>query len=179
MPIDARVDAWATLALKALPYRALFELLRALGGAVAVLHASRAQLQSIVPKAAVDRLLNPIDSERYAATRAWLDAPEHELIAWDDADYPRALLDIADAPPVLFHVGRRELLNHPSVAIVGSRNATPQGIENARAFAAAIAGAGITVVSGLAVGIDAAAHAGALAHDASTIAVVGTGLDRL
>src|SRR5205807_3158462 len=91
MPIDARVDAWATLALKALPYRALFDLLRALGDPVAVLHASRAQLQSIVPKAAVDRLLNPIVAERYAATRAWLDAPEHELIAWDDADYPRAL----------------------------------------------------------------------------------------
>jgi DNA processing protein len=122
MPIDARVDAWATLALKALPYRALFELLRALGDPVAVLRASRAQLQSIVHKAAVDRLLSPIVAERYAATRAWLDAPEHELIAWDDADYPRALLDIGDAPPVLFHVGRRDLLNRPSVAIVGSRD---------------------------------------------------------
>jgi DNA processing protein len=179
MPIDARVDAWATLALKGLPYRALFELLRALGDPVAVLRASRAQLQSIVHKAAVDRLLSPIVAERYAATRAWLDAPEHELIAWDDADYPRALLDIGDAPPVLFHVGRRDLLNRPSVAIVGSRNATPQGVENSRAFAAALADAGITIVSGLAIGIDAAAHEGALAHDGSTIAVVGTGLDRV
>ncbi|HYT96333.1 MAG TPA: hypothetical protein VEO36_03350, partial [Casimicrobiaceae bacterium] len=74
MPVDARVDAWATLALKALPYRALFELLRALGDPVAVLNASRARLQSIVPKATVDRLLSPIDSERHAATRAWLEA---------------------------------------------------------------------------------------------------------
>src|SRR5206468_1538900 len=80
---------------------------------------------------------------------------------------------------VLFHVGRRELLNRPSVAIVGSRNATPQGIENSRAFAAALADAGITIVSGLAIGIDAAAHEGALRHDGSTIAVVGTGLDRV
>ena len=179
MSVDARVDAWATLALKALPHRALFELLRALGDPVAVVKASRAQLQSIVPKATVDRLLSPVPSERFAATRTWLEAADHDLIAWDDADYPRALLDIAAAPPVLFHVGRRDLLNRPSVAIVGSRNATPQGIENSRAFAAALADAGITIVSGLAVGIDAAAHEGALAHDGSTIAVVGTGLDRV
>ncbi|HEY3178491.1 MAG TPA: DNA-processing protein DprA [Casimicrobiaceae bacterium] len=179
MSIDARVDAWATLALKALPQRALFDLLRILGDPAAVLNASRGELQSIVPKAAVDRLLSPVPSERYNATRAWLEASDHELIAWDDTDYPRALLDIGDAPPVLFHVGRRDLLNRPSIAIVGSRNATPQGIENSRAFAAALADAGITIVSGLAAGIDAAAHEGALDHDGSTIAVVGTGLDRV
>ena len=64
MPLDARVDAWATLAQKALPHRAVFELLRALGDPIAVLAASRAQLQAIVPKAAVDRVLRPIPSER-------------------------------------------------------------------------------------------------------------------
>jgi DNA processing protein len=80
---------------------------------------------------------------------------------------------------VLFAIGRLELLNRPAVAIVGSRNATQQGIANAEAFAAALARSGVTVVSGLALGIDAAAHRGALAAegDASTIAVVGTGVD--
>ena len=179
MSIDAGVDAWATLAQKALPHRTIVELLRAFGDPIAVLRASRTQLKSVVPEAAVDRLLAPVAVDRLAATRAWLEAPAHNLIAWDDVDYPRALLDIGDAPPVLFHVGRRDLLNRTSIAIVGSRSATPQGVENARAFSAALSEAGVTIVSGLALGIDAAAHDGALHHAGSTIAVVGTGPDRI
>ena len=69
--------------------------------------------------------------------------PSHEIIAWDDPDYPRALLDLGHAPPALFFVGRRELLNRPALAIVGSRNATAQGTENARAFAQALSQAGL------------------------------------
>ena len=179
MSLDARADAWAQLAHKALPPRALFLLLRALGDPTAILSASRARLQAVVPSAAATRVVAPVDAGRLAATRAWLEAPGHNLIAWDDPDYPRALLNVGDPPPVLFHIGRRDLLNHPAVAIVGSRNATPQGIDNARAFAAAIADAGVTVVSGLAQGIDAAAHEGAIARAGSTIAVVGTGPDRV
>ncbi len=179
MTLDARVDAWATLAQKGLPQRALVVLLRALGEPSAVLHASRKELGALVPAAAVLRLLAPIDARRHDATRAWLDVPGNELIAWDDPDYPRALFDVADTPPILFHVGRRDLLNRPSLAIVGSRNATPQGIENARAFAAALSAAGVTIVSGLALGIDAAAHRGGLDGEGSTLAVVGTGLDRV
>jgi DNA processing protein len=101
------------------------------------------------------------------------------LLTLADPEYPQALLTTADPPVVLFAVGRLELLNRPAVAIVGSRNATQQGVANAEGFAAAFARAGVTVVSGLALGIDAAAHRGALAadSDASTIAVVGTGLD--
>ena len=179
MSLDPRIDAWVALALKALPAPALVELLRTFGDPAAVLNASRARLAAVLPAAAVDRTLAPAPAERLAAARAWLAEPGHELVAWDDPDYPRALLDIGDAPPVLFFVGRRELLNRPALAIVGSRNATPQGIDNARAFAAALAGAGLTVVSGLALGIDAAAHAGALTGPGSTLAVVGTGLDRV
>src|SRR5882672_11233801 len=100
-------------------------------------------------------------------------------ITWDDPDYPRALLDIGHPPPVLFHIGRRELLNRPMFAIVGSRHATPQGRSNAREFAHALALAGLTVASGLALGIDAAAHQGSLDTDASTLAVIGTGPDRV
>jgi DNA processing protein len=179
MSIDAGVDAWARLAQKALPQRIIVELLRVFGNPVAVLHASRAELKSVVPEVAVNRLLAPLAADRLAATRAWLESPVHNLIAWDDADYPRALLNVSDAPPVLFHVGRRDLLNRTSIAIVGSRSATPQGVENARAFSAALSEAGVTILSGLALGIDAAAHEGALHQAGSTIAVVGTGPDRV
>jgi DNA processing protein len=177
--IDSRIDAWATLAQKALPERALLALLQAFPDPEAVLRAKRRALIAHVPAATVDKLLAPVDPARLAKARAWLEEPGHELIAWDDADYPRALLDIGDAPPVLFFVGRRELLNRPALAIVGSRNGTPQGCDNAREFAAALSDAGYTIVSGLAVGIDAAAHEGALDRAGSTLAVVGTGLDRV
>ena len=89
------------------------------------------------------------------------------------------LLSIADPPPALYYIGRRALLNRPAVAIVGSRNATPQGLENAEAFAAALSSSGMTVVSGLAIGIDAAAHRGGLSGAGSSLAVIGTGIDRV
>jgi DNA processing protein len=113
------------------------------------------------------------------ATLAWVDDPAHHLLTWDDPAYPRTLLEIEEAPPALFYLGRRELLNQPALAIVGSRNATPQGRDDAQAFARAIAAAGVTIVSGLALGIDTAAHEGALREAGGTIAVVGTGLDRV
>ncbi|MGH8802968.1 MAG: DNA-processing protein DprA, partial [Casimicrobiaceae bacterium] len=113
------------------------------------------------------------------ATARWLDEPGHHLIAWDDPDYPRALLELSDPPVALFHLGRRELLNRPSLAIVGSRNATPQGKAIAREFAAALGDTGLTIFSGLAAGIDTAAHEGALETKGSTIAVVATGPDRV
>jgi DNA processing protein len=101
------------------------------------------------------------------------------LLAWDDPGYPRPLLTIGDPPPALHYAGQVELLNRPALAIVGSRNATPQGRDNAEAFAAALSAAGYTIVSGLAQGIDAAAHRGGLAGDGKSIAVVGTGIDRI
>ncbi|MEO9384979.1 DNA-processing protein DprA, partial [Chromobacterium phragmitis] len=89
------------------------------------------------------------------------------------------LAESASPPPLLFARGRRELLARPMLAVVGSRAATPQGKRNAEDFASALAGHGYAVVSGLASGIDAAAHQGALPHPASTIAVIGTGIDRV
>ncbi len=122
------------------------------------------------------------------ATRRWLDGATgteaiRAVISIGDARYPRALLESPDPPLLLYAHGRLELLRGEAVAIVGSRNPTPQGAENARAFAAHLAGSGLTIVSGLALGIDAAAHEGALeaaragSGGGSTIAVVGTGLD--
>ena len=179
MALDSRTLAWATLAHKALPQRALVALLGAFGGPEPLLRASRADLASIVPAAVVERALAPVAGDALDQTSRWLDDPDHHLIAWDDAHYPGALLELGHAPPVLFHLGRRELLACAAFAIVGSRNATPQGRETAREFAHALADAGFTIVSGLAIGIDAAAHEGALDTTASTIAVVATGLDRV
>jgi len=175
----ANREAWAALSLRALPQTALAQLLRAFGGPGPILAATRAQLAAVVPDPVIARLQAPAAGDALARMQSWLGEPGHELIAWDDPDYPKALLELGYAPPVLFYVGRRELLNRPALAIVGSRNATPQGLANARAFALALADAGLTIVSGLALGIDAAAHEGALAGTGSTLAVVGTGLDRV
>ena len=180
MQIDARVEAWASLQLihGASP-RALLALLKAFGGPTEILNASAASLSRVVSgelAAAVER-----GPDREALDRAlgWLGEPGHALIAWGDEAYPQALLSIADPPPVLYFHGRPELLNRPSLAIVGSRNATPQGVETAEAFAAALSAAGLTIVSGLALGIDAAAHRGGLAGTGSSLAIVGTGIDRV
>lgn len=110
-------------------------------------------------------------------TLAWTAQPGNYLLTVLDAAYPPALANIADPPPLLFLKGRPELLSAPSLAMVGSRNATKQGAANAEAFAQALSGAGLTIVSGLALGIDAAAHRGALAGIGSTVAVIGTGAD--
>lgn len=118
---------------------------------------------------------------QFERTLAWLDAEPaaRRIVTLGDADYPPLLLETADPPLLLYTQGRVGLLREPSLAVVGSRNPTPQGRETARALAQATGEAGFTVVSGLALGIDAAAHEGGLATPASTIAVVGTGLDRV
>jgi DNA processing protein len=109
----------------------------------------------------------------------WAAQPGNRLLTLADAEYPQSLLG-ADDPPVLLHAkGRVELLNQPMLAIVGSRNATAQGLRDAEAFARALGEAGLGIVSGLALGIDAAAHRGALAGQAGTVAVIGTGADRV
>ncbi|GGP26104.1 DNA-processing protein DprA [Silvimonas amylolytica] len=112
-------------------------------------------------------------------TQEWLSAPGHHLLTLADDAWPASLLDLPDAPCVLFCMGNLALLKHTALAVVGSRNATPQGIEHAEQFSAAVSAAGIGIVSGLAAGIDAAAHRGGLAGPGSTIAVIGTGPERV
>lgn len=115
------------------------------------------------------------DRQALAADQAWLRAsPRHRLLAWTSPDYP-SLLRAAPSPPVLlFVVGDAELLWHPQVAVVGSRRPSPGGRENALAFARAFGRSGLAVTSGLAAGVDAAAHEGAL-QSFRTVAVLGTG----
>ena len=179
MIVDARVEAWARLQLAGVAPRPLVALLRAFGDAHGVLAASPAQRRRHVDADVAARLDAAQDASRIEATLTWLGEPGHELMAWGDPDYPRALYEIADPPPVFYFQGRRELLAAPGFAIVGSRNATPQGCEDAEAFAATLSAAGFTIVSGLAQGIDAAAHRGGLRHAGSSIAVMGTGPDRI
>lgn len=143
-------------------------------------------------------LLAPADalSPMLEAHWAWLQAAPpgqyRDIVSWADAHYPRVLLTLPDPPPLLFVMGARQVFDHiagqeqaSDIAMVGSRNATPQGLANARSFANALAQSGLHIVSGLALGIDGAAHEGALeaqrdfAGAGSTIAVVGTGLDRV
>jgi DNA processing protein len=111
------------------------------------------------------------------AERRWLDRDRHHFIAWPSSDYPPLLRELPDAPIGLFVRGDPTLLTMPQLAMVGSRNPTPGGRDNARSFATHLGQCGITVTSGLALGIDTASHEGAIQTSGRTIAVCGTGLD--
>lgn len=119
------------------------------------------------------------EPERAAADIEWLAQPGNRLIELGDADYPSLLAESPSPPPVLFVSGNSDLLWFPQIAIVGSRNPTSGGMDTAADFAASFARSGLVVTSGLADGIDAAAHAAALDAGQPTIAVVGTGPDRV
>jgi len=161
------------------------KLLAAFGSPESVLAASFDSRRKVVSESAAHALMAPAADfdAQVDRTLAWLadtsGHAERAVIPLGDPRYPPQLLDTAD-PPLLLHAqGRVELLHAGAVAIVGSRNPTPQGALNARDFAHALGEAGWVVVSGLALGIDGSAHEGALATAAGTIAVVGTGLDRV
>lgn len=154
-------------------------LLKEFGLPAKVFQASSAELQRIVPPAVAERLLGEDVSAQIDAALAWTAQPGNCLLTLADAAYPRQLLQTDDPPTLLYVKGRIELLNRPCIAVVGSRNCTPQGAVNAERFAAALSQSGLTVVSGLALGIDGAAHRGALAAPGATVAVIGTGADRL
>lgn len=109
----------------------------------------------------------------------WQHSPGNAIITRNDPRYPPLLAETVNPPPLLFAMGRLELLQKPALAMVGSRNPSPRGRENAFALARLLAGSGYTICSGLALGIDGAAHQGALGQAASTIAVLGTGIDQI
>ncbi len=156
----------------------LGRLLERFGHPAAVLTADRSALEAAGLKpAAIDWLRRP-DTEVIEADLAWLVGADHHLVAIGDPAYPPLLADISDPPPLLFVTGDPELLLRPQLAIVGSRNPSSGGARTAREFARYLAASGLGITSGLAVGIDAAAHEGALAGG-RTIAVAGTGPDRI
>ncbi len=139
--------------------------------------ASQAALLRVVRAPVASAIAAGPDLEALAPTRKWLAQAGNQIITLADPGYPQALLEIPDPPTLLYVTGRTELLNQPSLAIVGSRNPTPQGAANAESFGRFLSNGGWCVVSGLALGIDGAAHRGGLQGEGSSIAVVGTGLD--
>lgn len=153
-------------------------LLTAFGLPEAIFGTSPMRLREVVPAHVVQALARtpPHLQELTARTRAWCAEPGNHLVTLADARYPPLLLETTDPPPLLYVKGDADCLTRPAIAIVGSRNATVQGALDARRFACALASAGHVVVSGLALGIDAAAHEGAL-DGGTTVAVIGTGAD--
>jgi DNA processing protein len=160
------------------------KLLAAFGSPQAAIAASTTARRAVVGETQASALAASSEAldALIATTLAWIDdeAPEaRDVVTLGDPRYPEALQNTADPPLLLYAQGRCELLRAESLAVVGSRNPTPQGALNARQFSAHLSRAGLTIVSGMALGIDGAAHAGGLDGPASTIAVVGTGLDRV
>ena len=155
------------------------KLLAAFGLPQAIFSAGHSALRGVVGDKAASLLLDTDNQALVAQAGAWSEGEHQHLVTLADPEYPQALLEIPDPPTLLYVRGRLDLLNRPSLAIVGSRNPTPQGLHNAERFAAALADAGLLIISGLALGIDAAAHRGALTACGETLALIGTGIDRI
>lgn len=173
--------AWLRLALaRGLKPAALRALLGAFGLPQNVLAQPFAALAAVAGAQAAHAALaapRPDFAAQLEALQAWRAAPGNALITLADPAYPGRLLDMPDPPPLLYAKGRLELLHARAVAVVGSRSATPQAIDDAARFARTLAASGLTVVSGLALGVDGAAHRGALHEHGGTVAVIGTGAD--
>ena len=184
MAVDAALKAWLALSLmRGLGGESARRLLKEFGSPDHVFAASSVSLKSIVKADIAAEISKGIDDDAVAPALAWLEDNNNHIVTLADRDYPQSLLNIPDPPLLLYVKGRLDLLNKPSFAVVGSRSATPQGISNAEAFAKSLGEAGLCIVSGLAHGIDAAAHRGALRVQGNcrygSIAVVGTGLDKV
>ena len=181
---DAELEAWLRLKLTpGVGDASARKLLAAFGLPPAIFAQPRAALAAVVGPALAERLLTEPEGWRELCeqTRRWLAGDvRRQLLTLGDPDYPAELLQIED-PPLLLHLeGDPAALRHPlRLAMVGSRNPTAQGADHARQFARALAEAGACIVSGLALGIDGAAHEGALEAGGCTVAVVGTGLDQV
>jgi DNA processing protein len=174
-----RLCNWLALALAPeVGPRRIGQLLERFGTVADVRAAGRGALSDAgLSNTAISAIGAP-DRNRLAAALNWLANDGAHLLTPDMDSYPRRLSEIAAPPPLLFIRGDPALLNEPQIAIVGTRNPTAGGIETAQGFAGYLAGLGLVVTSGLALGIDGAAHDGALATG-QTIAVLGTGPDRV
>lgn len=172
------IESWLSLNLiEGLGGESIRRLLVAFGNPTAILSAHTTALERVVKTPIAKRIKLGADGGKIAKALKWMEDPVNAVITLADPDYPTQLLNIADPPPLLYFKGQRELLRQSALAVVGSRNATPQGLSNAEAFSEAASNAGLCIISGMALGIDTAAHQGGLRGAAASIAVVGTGLD--
>ena len=182
MDITPTLEYWLRLSrIPGLGSTGLLALLQVFQDPENILGASHVQLRAVVGDNT--ELLNAItsdpDREVLQTDLAWLAQDDSHLISILDTNYPPLLREIPDAPVLLYIRGEPDCLSMPQIAMVGSRNPTPAGSENARAFARVLTQGGLTVTSGFALGIDAAAHQGAIEAGGNTIAIVGTGVDRV
>ena len=182
MPDDNDVSLWLGLSqIDGLGGQTLCQLLREFGSPAQIYEATHSQLKQVVSITIANEIGKGIDVEAIQPTLDWLKHAGNHVVTLADSHYPQLLLQISNPPPILYAKGQLDWLNHPSIAMVGSRSSTPQGEKNAEDFATSLSNFGLCVVSGLALGIDGAAHRGALKATASnaagTIAIVGTGLD--
>lgn len=172
---------WLRLALSAgVGPETARKLLAEFGLPAQILQAGYPALRQLVSERVARALSQPVTDEVQAQvelTMLWCQQATNRVLTLDDPAYPRALLEIPDPPILLYVKGRAELLSAPSIAVVGSRNATAQGISHAEKFSEALSQAGLSISSGMAAGIDAAAHQGGLRGPGSTVAVIGTGAD--
>ena len=178
MTQEPGLASWLRLTLTpGLGAASLRAMLKQFGLPQAILQRKRSELAAFASAQALAALDSSAVREAVTRSLEWALAPGHAIITLADESYPRSLLEIADPPALLYAAGRVELASRPALAVVGSRNASAQGERNAESFARALSDAGLTIVSGLALGIDAAAHRGGLAGAGSTIAVLGAGID--
>ncbi len=176
---ETELVGWLTLLqVPGLGPRRIAKLLAAFGSAEGACSAPPSALRSLgLSEPMLEALARP-DQASIAAALRWSEQPQASILTLADPHYPSRLSEIASAPPVLFVRGDLGLLQEPQLAIVGSRNPTPGGVQTTRAFASHLAGLGLVITSGMALGVDAAAHIGAL-ESGRTIAVLGTGPDRV
>ena len=180
MAANAELAAWLKLCMiPGLGGDGQRRLLQVYGSPSAVLEQSSAELSRHVKPAIARAVATEDDGAAIETVLHWLSDPLNHIVTLADEAYPQALLNLPDPPTLLYVKGRLDLLNAPSLAVVGSRNATIQGMRNAEAFASSASSAGLCIVSGMAQGIDTAAHRGGLQEVGSSIAVVGTGLDKV
>jgi DNA processing protein len=177
---DISLKAWLALSMtRGLGGESARCLLKKFGSPEAIFAAPAGSLKSVVKTEVATEIAKGINNELLAPALTWLEEDANHVVTLADSDYPQALLNIPDPPLLLYVKGRLNLLNHAAFAVVGSRNATPQGISNAESFARVLSEAGLCIISGMAHGIDAAAHRGALHSAGSSIGVIGTGLDKV
>jgi DNA processing protein len=187
---DGRVSSTSILASDYRPWLALWRitgvgaktylsLLEVFGTPENVLGASAASLKQAGLSSAVIQQIKNLDEREIEPDLNWLKREDCHLMCWYDEDYPLLLKEIPDPPPILFIRGNRSLLGSLQIAMVGTRNPSPMAMKTAHAFSKSFATFGLTVTSGLALGVDQAAHEGVLEAGGKTIAVAATGLDRV
>ena len=175
---QVEISRWLTLnQIPGLGNAAFCQLLSKFGAPEGIFNAKLSQLREVVDDDIAQKISIGVDAEMIAPTLKWLEKDNAHIVTFADSTYPQKLLEISNPPAVLYAIGNLHWLNHPTIAIVGSRSATPQGEKNAEEFAKSLCEQGLCVISGMALGIDGAAHRGSLKANGATIAVVGTGLD--